>query len=76
MEVTEKPKDDQLDFFQLRNNGSATVKMRTYRNQLKNTLKKLQSPAKNQTSLMYRQMMPEYTTGSKLMKKWKKNEDV
>lgn len=34
--------------------------MQNYRNHLKETIKKLQSPAKNQRSLMYKTLMPDY----------------
>ena len=56
----EQSAGDPTNFFKLRNNASARMKMMSYRNHLKTTLKTLQQPQKSQTSFLYKALMPDY----------------
>ena len=63
IEVNGNDEEGSEQFFNVRNpryNNGPTFQMQSYRNKLKETIKKLQSPAKNQRSLMYKTLMPDY----------------
>ena len=60
MDETEDQKNMNSDFFRIRNQGSDEFRMNSYRNKLKDTLRKIQVPSKNQVSFLYKTLMPDY----------------